>query len=132
MKIEKIIHDTTREVLNVEDKLSIATIFLFCEKIGALKLAELLYCDGISYFIQGLQKEYKSYEVDFSIRLDNPNVRAAFYKTIEKYKEKNDSDGFLKAIYNQDPFALVICDIVEYNFDKVEFKKFTQQLTFNF
>jgi len=34
MKIEQIIYDTTRNVLNIEDKLSIATLFLFCEKIG--------------------------------------------------------------------------------------------------
>ena len=45
MKIEQIIYDTTRGLLNVEDKLSIATLFLFCEKIGTKKLAELLYND---------------------------------------------------------------------------------------
>ena len=47
MKIEEIIYDTTRGVLNLEDKLSIATIFLFCEKLGSKKLAELLYCESI-------------------------------------------------------------------------------------
>jgi hypothetical protein len=33
MKIEKIIYETTRNLLNLEDKLAIAKIFLFCEKL---------------------------------------------------------------------------------------------------
>lgn len=35
MKIETIIYETTRVLLNIEDKLSITTLFLFCEKIGS-------------------------------------------------------------------------------------------------
>jgi len=136
MKIEEIIYDTTRGVLNLEDKLSIATIFLFCEKLGSKKLAELLYCDCLETFMDDLQDEYKNYDVDFTIRLEKREVHDAFFKTLDKYKEKNDSDGFLKALYNQDEFALVICDIVNYNFDAIKFKEFTknlsEQLKFNF
>lgn len=136
MKIEEIIYDTTRGVLNLEDKLSIATIFLFCEKLGSKKLAELLYCDCLETFMDDIQDEYKNYDVDFTIRLEKREVHDAFFKTLDKYKEKNDSDGFLKALYNQDEFALVICDIVNYNFDAIKFKEFTknlsEQLRFNF
>ena len=52
-----------------------------------------------------------------------------FFKTLAKYKEKNDSNGFLKAVYDKDEFAMVICDIVNYKFDKIEFKKFTNNLS---
>jgi hypothetical protein len=129
MKIEQIIYDTTRGLLNVEDKLSIATLFLFCEKIGTKKLAELLYNDDLEQFIDDLQDEYSGYDVDFSIRLENRNIHDAFFKTLDKYKDKNDSNGFLKAVYNKDSFAMVICDIVNYKFDKIEFKKFTNNLS---
>ena len=129
MKIEQIIYDTTREVFNLEDKLSIATIFLFCDKLGRERLADLLYCENKEKLIEDLQNEFKDYDVDFSIRFSNPNVLNAFNKTIEKYKEKNDADGFLKAVYEKDEFAMVICEIVNYRFDKVEFKNFIGQLS---
>jgi hypothetical protein len=129
MKIEEIIYDTTRNVLNLEDKLSIATLFLFCEKLGSKRLSELLYCDCLETFIDDLQDEYKSFDVDFTIRLEKREVQDAFFKTLDKYKEKNDSNGFLKAIHENDPFALVICKIVDYRFDKIEFKKFTNNLS---
>lgn len=124
MKIEQIIYDTTRNVLNLEDKLSIATIFLFCEKLGSKRLAELLYCDCFETFLDDLQEEFKAYDVDFKIRLDKKEVNDSFFKTLEKYKEKNDSNGFLKAVYDKDEYALVICEIVNYDFDKIKFREF--------
>jgi len=75
-----------------------------------------------------LQDEYKDYDVDFTIRLEKREVQDAFFKTLDKYKEKNDSNGFLKAVHDKDEFALVICEIVNYRFDKIEFKKFTKNL----
>lgn len=129
MKIEQIIYETTRGVLNLEDKLSIATIFLFCEKLGSEKLAELLYNDDLETFLDDLQEEYKDYDVDFSIRLEKREVHNAFFLTLDKYKEKNDSNGFLKAVHERDDFALVICDIVNYNFDAIKFKQFTKNLS---
>jgi hypothetical protein len=129
MSIEDIIYQTTREVYSVEDKLRIATVFIFCDKLGSKKLSELLYSKNHNLFIEALNDDFKEYEVDFSINFSNPNVKNAFYKTLESVKEKWDSNGFLKAISEGDPFALVICDIVNYNFDKVAFKKSIQQLT---
>jgi hypothetical protein len=112
MKIEQLIYNTTRNVLNLEDKLSIATLFLFCEKKGTEKLAELLYCDCLKTFLDNLQEEYKKYDVDFTIRLNRKEVQDAFFLTLDKYKEKNDANGFLKAVYQKDPYALAICGIV--------------------
>lgn len=136
MKIEKIIYDTTREIFNLEDKLRIATIFLFCEKIGSSKLAELLYTENTEKFILKVADEYKNYEVDLTINFENPNVKSAFYKTLERVKKECDSNGFLEALFNKDEFALVIEGIVNYNFNKHDFKKFTKniakQLTFDY
>ena len=128
MKIEQIIYETTRNVLNLEDKLSIATIFLFCEQIGTQKIAELLYNDDLEQFIDNLQDEYSAFEVDFSVRLDKRDIEDAFFKTLEKYKEKNDSNGFLKAVYEKDPFALVICDISNYNFNAISLVRFQSKI----
>jgi hypothetical protein len=133
MRIEQIIYDSTREILNVEDKLRIATLFLFCDKLGSKKLSELLYSNNHILFIEDLNNEYSNYEIDFNINFNNTNVYRSFYKTLDKVKSKWDSNGFLKALYERDPYALVICDIVNYNFEKHDInkmaKKITQQLS---
>lgn len=128
MRIEDIIYETTREVLNIDDKLRIATVFLFCEKLGSEKLSQLLYTKNHALFIDELNDEYADYEVDFTVNFSNQNVKSAFYKTLEMVKEKWDSNGFLKAISEGDEFALVICEIIDYEFDEVEFKNFTKQV----
>jgi len=128
MKIEKIIYETTREIYSVDDKLRIATIFLFCEKLGNIRLSELLYTNNHEKFILDISDEFKNYDVDFEINFNNPNVKSSFYKTLEKVKLSIDDNGFLKAIYNKDEYALVINDIVNYDFSKLEVKKFTENL----
>ena len=128
MEIEKIIYETTREIYSVDDKLRIATIFLFCEKLGNIKLSELLYTNNHEKFILDISDEFKNYDVDFEINFSNPNVKSSFYKTLEKVKLSIDDNGFLKAIYNKDEYALVINDIVNYDFSKLEVKKFTENL----
>ena len=127
MKIENIIYETTREVLNVDDKMRIATIFLFCNKLGVEKLSELLYCENHDKFIESLNDEYSSYDVDLTVNFNNPNVKNAFYKTLEKVKEKYDSNGFLKAISEGDEYAIVICEISDYAFDKFSFKSLIKE-----
>lgn len=128
MRIEDIIYDTTREILNVEDKLKIATVFLFCDKLGSEKLSQFLYTENHADFIDELNNEYAEYKVDFTVNFSNPNVKSAFYKTLERVKDKWDSNGFLKALSERDEFAIVICEIENYKFDEVEFKKFTKQV----
>lgn len=126
MQIENIIYDTTRAIFNVEDKLRIATIFLFCEKLNAKKFAELLYTEDHERFIKDLGNEYEKYEVDFTIKFSDKVVKECFYKTLQKVKEKYDDNRYYKALFENDPFAIVIDEIVNYDFDSVEFKKFTK------
>ena len=129
MEIEKIIYQTTREIYSVEDKMSIATIFLFCEKISNKLFAELLYTDNHENFISKINVEYSEFDVDFSIRLTDANVRNSFYKTLEKVKEQCDNDGYYKALYNGDEFAIVIDEIISFDMKK----KFTiKQMQLNF
>ena len=126
MEIEKIILHTTREIYNVHEKLSIAAIFIFCYKKGSKQFAELLYTNNYRKLIKNLNEKYLDYDIIFDVNFDNVNVNNSFNKTIKEVQRKYDSDGFYKALFNKDPFALVINNIVNYNFDKVEMKKFTE------
>lgn len=137
-KIESIIYQTTREINSVEDKLRIATVFLFCDFIGSKLLSELLYAENHEKFVERLNVNYSQYEVDFTINFSNLNVKSAFYKTLNKVIEKWDENGFLKAISEKDEFALAILKIVNYDLSlhvpefADEKTKLYKQLTFNF
>jgi hypothetical protein len=126
--ITNIIYQTTREINNVEDKLRIATIFLFCDKVSSSKFAELLYCNDKEKFVNDLQKEYDHYDVDFYINFSNINVKRAFEKTIEEVIKKEDASGYLKALFEKDPFALVIQEIINYDFSPHEIINFKQRI----
>ena len=115
MDIHKILYNTTRNILNVEDKLSIATIFIFCNKIGSEKFAELLYTKDHKKFVKQLNKEYAHYEVIFHLNLFNKNINNCFMKTLDEVKLKYDNNGFYKAVFEKDPYAMVICDMVKDN-----------------
>ena len=130
MQIEPIIYETTRSIYSVEDKLSIAVIFVFCWKLDNKTFAEFLYTSDHEDFLKSLNDEYKDYEVDFTIRLSDKNVRECFYKTLDKVKEKYDKEGFYKALYEGDEYAIACCDIVDSmsGFDKVDFRKSAQEL----
>jgi len=128
MEIAPIIYETTREIYSVEDKLSIATIFLFCYEKDSKLFAKLLYTKNHTKFIDELNGEFSEYKIDFSVKLSDRNVKNSFYKTLEKVKEKYDPNGYYKALFEKDSFALVIYDIVNYDFDKIKFKNFTQKI----
>lgn len=126
--ITNIIYQTTREINNVEDKLRIATIFLFCDKVSSVKFAELLYCDDKEKFVNDLQNEYKYYDVDFFINFSNINVKRAFEKTLEEVIKKEDATGYYKALFEKDPFVLVIQEIINYNFSHQEIINFKNRV----
>lgn len=119
MKIEDIIYETTRGLLNLEDKLRIGTIFLFCKEQGSERLSQLLYAKDHSQFIDDLNREYEQFGVDFTINFQNENIKSAFYETLEKVKGKWDANGFLKAIAEGDEYALAICKVINYPFNKL-------------
>ena len=128
MKIEPIIYETTRGIYSVEDKLSIASLILFSWKLGSKTFCKLLYTEDYSKFISDLSNEYKSYDIKLTVKLEDKQINNALIKTIEKVREKYDDNGFLKALYEGDEFAIVIDKIVNYNFDKIELKKFTKSV----
>lgn len=119
MNIDSIIYDTTRPILNVEDKLSITSLILFCYELGSKVFCKLLYTDNHEDLISELSEEYSDYKIDLSIRLDDKLVSDCFKNTIDKVREKHDSNGYLKALYEGDEFALVICGIVNTDISKI-------------
>ena len=113
MNINNIIYETTRTLFNIEDKLRIATIVLFAKKMSDLKFAELLYTDNHEMFIDSLHCEYAKYKGDFDVNLKDKNVRVCFLKTIDKVKEVEDRNGYYKALYDRDEYALVIDGLIK-------------------
>lgn len=128
MKIEPIIYETTRGIYSVEDKLSIASLVLFSWKLGSQTFCKLLYTDDYRKFIADLSEEYKSYDINLNVKIEDKQIRTSLIRTIEKVREKYDVDGFLKALYEGDEFAIVIDEIINYNFDAIELKKFTKSV----
>lgn len=128
MKIEPIIYETTRGIYSVEDKLSIASLILFSWKLGNKTFCELLYTDDYRKFIADLSEEYKSYDINLNVRIEDKEILTSLIRTIEKVREKEDKDGYLKALYEGDEFAIVIDEIVNYNFDAIELKMFTKSV----
>ena len=126
MNIDKIIYETTRTIYSVEDKLSIATILLFCYKLNSKTFAELLYTNDHEQFISELNKKYSEYEIDFTIKLQDKNIRECFYAAIERIK--HDDNEYFYALFIGDEFALVIDEITDFDFDKLKFKKLQKAL----
>lgn len=125
--IEKILYDSTRFLHGVEDRLRIATPFIFTYKIGSVLFAEMLYGNPKSV-ISDLQETYKSYEVDFEINLNNKSVSDCFYKTRSEIILKFDSKGFYKALFEGDEFALAIVEITETKMKSIEMMSFTKKI----
>ena len=107
----------------MEDKLSISTIFLFCHSIGTETFSELLYTKSPKKFIKSLEKEYGDYDIILKVRLGDKGILTAFNKTIEEVKSKYDKDGFYKAVFEKDSFAMAIVGITNTIFNKECFLK---------
>jgi hypothetical protein len=128
MEIERIIYETTREIYNIEDKLRIATIFLFCYEKDDKLFAELLYTKDHAKYIDKLNQQFKGFDIDFTITLSDRNINNSFLKTVERVREKYDN-GYYKGLFEGDEYAEVIYDIVNYDFDKIKFKAQTNEIS---
>ena len=128
MKIEPIIYETTRGIYSVEDKLSIASLILFSWKLGNKTFCQLLYTNKLTKFISDLSFKYKDYDINLNVRLEDKQIKNSLIKTIKKVREIEDKNGYLKALYEGDKFAIVIDEIVNYDFNKMELKKFTKSV----
>jgi hypothetical protein len=122
MKIEPIIYETTRGIYSVEDKLSIATLILFSWRLGSETFCKLLYTKDYNKFISDLSHEYKSFDIKLDISLDNKQIKNALIKTVEKVREKEDKDGYLKALYEGDEFAVMINNMINKDLPNIELK----------
>lgn len=116
MNIEKIIYHTARTLINLEDKLDIVTIILFCYHDSAKKFSELLYTDDHIAFLKDINDEHFEKDIKFSLKIDDKNVRDCFENTLSEVKKKYDSNGFYKALYEGDKFAIMVDDLVNFDF----------------
>ena len=128
MKIEPIIYETTRFIDRLDDKLSIATLVLFSWELGNKTFCELLYTKNLEDFIFSLSQEYKEYDIQLAVRLQDKQIKEALVKTIQKVRDKYDSDGFLKALYEGDAVSVDIDEIAYYNWNIQEFNNFYKNL----
>ena len=87
-----------------------------------------MYTKDYSGLIADLSEEYKDYDVKLKIRLEDRQINNALTKTIEKVREKEDADGYLKALYEGDKYAIYIDELVNYNFNNVELKNYTKSV----
>lgn len=110
--MHNILYHQSRGLTDLTDKLSIASIFIFCEQSDAYDYAELLYGNNPENFIAELNDRYKEYEIDFTVRFERGNVKDAFDSVREAVKKKFDSNGFYKALYERDEFAIVTLELV--------------------
>ena len=120
MNIDEIIYNTCRELVNMEDKLGIATLFLFCYQYSTDTFAELLYCENKKDFLSNLNEEFKPMDIYFNVNLNNRNVNNSFSKTIEEVIKQEDPNGFYKAVYQKDEFALACLNAVSEFSNKVK------------
>lgn len=125
MNIDKIIYETCRELVNMEDKLGIATLFLFCYQYSTDTFSELLYCENKKDFLSKLNGHFKPMDIYFDVNLDNRNVSNSFNKTITEVIKQEDSNGFYKAVFHKDEFALACVEASE------SFKIFKNNLKLN-
>ena len=84
--------------------------------MGAKIFAELLYTDDHKCFIDKLSKEH---DVDLAVNLSDKGIKECFFKTLESVKKQHDKEGYYKALYEDDPFAIVIDELVNYDFNDI-------------
>ena len=70
-----------------------------------------MYTKNYSGLIASLSEEYKDYDVKLTIRLVDPQIKNALIKTIEKVREKEDANGYLKALYEGRKDALQVYEM---------------------
>lgn len=110
MNIHDIIYEKTRDISNIETKIKIATIIIFCLEHSAEYIAELLYTKNYESLLTRIRNE--NHDIDVYLNLDDRNTREAFVATVEAVRSKSDEDGFYCAVYEKDEFALAIIGIL--------------------
>lgn len=126
---QSIIFETTRELINIESKIKIASIFIFCRQFDDKLFSELLYTDKHEDFVFNLNIKFENYGVDFSLNLEDKNIKNSFKKTIEKCQSKFDDNKFFKALFEKDEFALMIYKITSIFFDNSKIEELIKEST---
>ena len=112
-KIEDIIYHTTRGVIGVTDKLDVAVLFLYAFKHSMEALAELMYSKNTQSFIDKHNKILSDYGISLNVNMKDSSIREAVNLTIKDVRKHWDDEGFYKALYDRDPFAIACLEVAE-------------------
>lgn len=122
MNFHQIIYNSCRDLIDLSDKINIASVFLYCQQKSRKTYADLLYCENINAFFEKLRVDFEKEDSNFANELKKENkliyldynridIYEAILKTRNSIIQKLDS-GYLRALHENDPFALQICKIV--------------------
>lgn len=111
----KILYDDLRNVINIDEKITISTTILICSKDQKM-FADLMYSkrtlkqtfDYVDEYLQKLSGTSDKFIDEFRV---NKEVEVCFQEVKKSLQSKLDTDGYFKALYGGDPFAQVIYEI---------------------
>jgi len=123
MDFHKIIYDSCRDLINLSDKINVSSLFLYCQKKNRKTYADLLYSENVSKFFEQLHIDFENEYPDFANELKRESrlvyldyTRGDIYEAIIKTRNRiitNLDNGYLKALHENDPFAIQICQIID-------------------
>jgi hypothetical protein len=105
--------DSCRFITNLEQKILLSTLFIFCYN-DSKTFANLLYTDELESFLIDLENNNHEIikEQDYIQKIIYDKfVLNAFYRTREVLIKKLDNDNFLKCLFENDPMAIAVYEI---------------------
>lgn len=105
-KIEEIIYETARNIINIEEKIKLSSIFLFFLGLDDLFFSELLYGD-----ISIISKVSERYNIDLYLNFEKIDILNTFNETRKKVIEIYDENAYYKALFEKEEFAIVCYEL---------------------
>ena len=112
-KIEEIINHTGRNLINIDEKVFLASMFIFAYGYSTKEFAEILYSDYEKYIENIHNRPIFEYLGDIEYLFRKKEFKEAFIETQKKCIEKYDEDNLYKAVLEGDEYALSICGILD-------------------
>ena len=130
-QIVEIMYDSCRNLRNIEDKIKVSSTFIFCY-YDSIEFANLLYTDNLDSFFEDLLSRYNDVVefIDLRKSLEDKEFKRAFDKTRQDCIKKFDSNGFYKAVFKKDEFALACVSVSEKVFRIKDFKEVMRKENF--
>ena len=112
----KILYDELRSVLNTTDKIYISNIVLIAQ-FDHIEFAELLYSEkDLKYWIEKTNEFFKNALQTDDLLIEmlvDENTNNCFRNLKKALKEYFEFDGYFKALYEKDEYALATWEITK-------------------